>query len=110
MPMRYELRKLFNGQYFFTLHADNNEKILTSEFYKAKPAAQEGIAAVKTNSAHEARFERRTSGAGKPYFVLKAVNGEIIGTGEEYESQEAMEIGIAAVRRVGPAAPVQEHG
>ncbi len=109
MARKFDLRKLVNGQFFFTLHADNNEKILTSEMYTAKDGAEKGIASIKTNAAVDARFERRTSKAGKPYFVLKAANGEIIGTGEEYSSKEAMENGIAAVKSVAPSAPTEDH-
>jgi uncharacterized protein YegP (UPF0339 family) len=108
MAKRYELKKSSDGQFFFTLHADNNEKILTSEMYKAKPGALNGIASVKTNSPNDARYERKTSKAGRPYFVLKAANAEVIGTSEEYSSAEAMENGIAAVKNVGPAAPTED--
>ena len=109
MAKRYELRKDSDGQYFFTLHADNNEKILTSEMYKAKAAAENGIASVKNNAANESRFDRRTSKAGKPYFVLKAANGEVIGTSEEYSSIEAMENGISAVRQAAPMATTDDR-
>lgn len=109
MAKRYELKKSSNGQFFFTLHADNNEKILTSEMYKAKASAQNGIASVKTNSTVDARYERRTSKGGRPYFVLKAANGEIIGTSEEYNSEGALENGIAAVKSVGPSAPTDDR-
>jgi len=109
MAKRYELKKASDGQYFFTLHADNNEMILTSEMYQAKPGAENGIASVKTNAANESRFDRRTSKGGKPYFVLKAANGEVIGTSEEYSSIEAMENGIAAVRQVAPMAATDDR-
>ena len=47
--------------------------------------------------------------AGKPYFVLKAANGEVIGTSEEYSSVGAMENGIAAVRQAAPMAPTDDR-
>ncbi len=40
---KFQLKKASNGQFFFTLHADNGETILTSEMYKAKPGALNGI-------------------------------------------------------------------
>jgi uncharacterized protein YegP (UPF0339 family) len=109
MAERFELKKSSDGQYYFTLQAANNEKILASEMYKAKDGAENGIASVKTNSANESRFDRRTSKAGKPYFVLKAANGEVIGTSEEYSSIEAMENGIAAVQHAAPMAGTQDQ-
>jgi uncharacterized protein len=109
MAKRYELKKASDGQFFFSLHADNNEKILTSEMYKAKAGAEDGIASVKTNCPVDAHYDRRTSKAGRPYFVLKASNGEIIGTSEEYSGQEAMEAGILAVKSAGPWAPTDDR-
>ena len=109
MATKFELRKAADGQFFFTLHAENNEKILTSEMYKAKPGVESGIASVKTNAGNESRFDRRTSKGGKPYFVLKAANGEVICTSEEYSSVGAMENGIAAVRQAAPMAPTDDR-
>ncbi len=53
MAKRYELKKSSDGQYFFTLHAENNETILTSEMYKAKVGAENGVASVKTNAEND---------------------------------------------------------
>jgi uncharacterized protein YegP (UPF0339 family) len=109
MAAKYELKKSSDGQFYFTLQAANNEKILTSEMYKAKQGAENGIASVKVHSMQEGQFEPRTSKAGKPYFVLKALNGEVIGTSEEYSSKEAMETGMAAVKTAGPMAMTDDR-
>jgi uncharacterized protein YegP (UPF0339 family) len=109
MAAKFDLRKSSDGQFYFTLHAANNEKILTSEMYKAREGAEKGIASVKVNAMQDGQFDRRTSKANKPYFVLKALNGEVIGTSEEYSSNEAMENGIAAVKEVGPTAPMENN-
>jgi uncharacterized protein YegP (UPF0339 family) len=108
MAKKFELKKAKDGQFFFTLHADNNEKILTSEMYKAKASAENGIASEKNNAATQARYERKTSKRGNPYFVLKAANNEVIGTSEEYTSTEGLENGIKAVMAVGPSAPTDD--
>ncbi len=109
MAKRYELKKASDGQYFFTLHAENNETILTSEMYKAKVGAENGVASVKTNADNDSRYDRRTSKGGKPYFVLKAANGEVIGTSEEYSSVESRENGIAAVKAAAPMAALDDR-
>jgi uncharacterized protein YegP (UPF0339 family) len=109
MPAAFLLRKASDGQFYFTLTADNNEPILTSETYRAKSSAQQGIEAVRASAAVEARFQRKTSGDGKPFFVLLAANGEPIGKSEMYSSASAMEKGIEAVRRHAPAAPVRDQ-
>jgi len=109
MAKRFELKSSSDGQFYFTLHAENNEKILTSEMYKAKQGAQNGIASVQSNVMNDSRYDRRTSKAGKPYFVLKAANGEVIGTSEEYSSVAAMEDGIAAVKQAAPMAAIDDR-
>jgi len=95
---KYVLTKSTDGQFYFTLRADNGERILTSEMYKAKAGALNGIESVKMNAGNDARFERKLSKGSKPYFVLKAANNEVIGTGEEYSSESARDNGIAAVK------------
>ena len=105
---KFQLKKASNGQFFFTLHADNGEKILTSEMYKAKPGALNGIESVKKNAPDDARFERKVSKGGKPYFVLKARNNEVIGTSEEYSGDSARDNGIAAVKSAAPMASTQD--
>ncbi len=109
MAARYTLKKTTNGEYMFNLRAGNGEVILTSERYQAKAGAENGIASVKTNSPLDSRYDRRTSSAGDPYFVLKAGNGEIIGKSEMYSSTAAMENGIASVKKNGPTARVDDE-
>lgn len=98
MAAKFEIKKSKNNQFFFNLKASNGKVILTGETYKAKASAHGGIAAVKVNSTNDARFERKTSSGGHPYFVLKANNGEPIGRSEMYSSTGAMEKGIKSVK------------
>jgi uncharacterized protein YegP (UPF0339 family) len=58
----------------------------------------------------EERFERRRSRRDEPYFVLKAANGEVIGTSEMYGLGAAMENGMFAVRRAAEVAGVERWG
>jgi hypothetical protein len=106
---KYVLKKSSDGQFYFTLHADNGEKILTSEMYKARDGALKGLESVKTNAPNDARYDRKISRAGKPYFVLRAGNNEVIGTSEEYSGDPARENGLAAVRAAGPMAPTDDQ-
>lgn len=109
MPAQYILRKSTNNQYYFNLTAENNEKILTSETYVSKDGAMRGIQSAKTNSPYDSRYTRLTSTDGKYYFILKAANNETIGRSETYNTQQARENGIQAVKRVGPTAPVNDQ-
>lgn len=108
MSAKFEIKKSTNGQFFFHLKAGNGEIILSSEMYPHLETAKAGVASVQANAADEARFERKSSKNGEPYFVLKAANHEIIGKSEMYSSTSAMENGIASVRKNAPGAPIVE--
>ena len=77
MPGKFEIKKAKNGQFFFHLKASNGEIILASETYKTKRSARNGIASVQKNAPEAARYDRRKGKGDKPYFVLKAANGQI---------------------------------
>jgi uncharacterized protein YegP (UPF0339 family) len=109
MSAQYILSKSTNNQYYFNLTAENNEKILTSELYWSKDSATRGIQSVRENSSIDSRYVRLTSSDGKYYFLLRAANNETIGTSETYNTQQARENGIQAVKRVGPTAPVNDQ-
>jgi uncharacterized protein YegP (UPF0339 family) len=99
MAAKFELRNSGSGQYMFNLKAPNGEVILTSELYKDKQSASSGILSVKTNSFEDARYERKTAKDGRSFFVMKAGNGQTIGTSEMYSSVTAMENGIQSVKK-----------
>ena len=105
MGGRFHIKKS-GEQFVFSLRAANGEPILASERYAAKSGAQNGIQSVKTNAAIDARYERKSSKANQPYFVLKAANHEIIGTSEMYSSETARDHGIASVKAVAPTADI----
>ena len=90
-----------DGQYYFNLKAGNNEIILQSEGYKQIQGAINGIESVQQNSSNNANYEKRTSKIGEPYFVLKAGNGQVIGTSEMYSTHQALDNGIRAVQANG---------
>lgn len=98
-----------NGQYYFSLKADNGEKILSSEGYTSKAGCNNGIDSVKTNVRADGNYDRRTSTDGKFYFNLKANNGQIIGTSEMYDSSTGRENGIESVKINAPGAAVEEE-
>jgi hypothetical protein len=59
MAARFVIKKTSNGQYRFVLKASNGEDIATSETYKSKAGAQNGIKSVKEN-AGTARVDDET--------------------------------------------------
>lgn len=58
MAGHFELSKSSDGQFRFVLKASNGEIILTSELYKTRAAAGNGIASVPTNSPLAERYEK----------------------------------------------------
>ena len=97
-----------NGEFQFNLKATNGQVILTSEGYVKKESCLNGVESVKKNAAIEARYEVKTAKNGKPFFNLKASNGQIIGSSQMYASERTMRQGIASVMKNAPEAPVIE--
>ena len=104
----FTLFKGSNSQYYFNLKAGNHEVVLSSEGYVSKQGCQSGIASVKSNAPIDSRYEKRTSISNKPYFVLKASNGEIIGTSQMYSSTYARDNGISVVKSEAPTATITD--
>ena len=104
----YELKKGASGKYSFNLLAGNHQVILSSESYAQKSGAEGGIASVQKNGSDDSHYDRRTSSNGKPYFVLKAGNGQIIGTSEMYESTAARDNGIESVKTNSPSITIKD--
>lgn len=108
MTGKFEIKRAKDGEYYFDLLAGNNEIILTSEMYKAKASAKNGIQSVKRNSPLDERFQRKQGKNGKPFFVLKARNHEAIGRSQMYNSERAREGGVASVKSHAATAKVED--
>lgn len=106
---KFVITKRTSGEFQFNLKANNGQVILTSQGYAAKSSCVNGIESVRSNSQDDSRFERKTSSNDKPYFSLKATNGQIIGSSEMYESTASMENGIASVKTNAPDATVEDQ-
>lgn len=105
---KFVISKRNNGEFQFNLKADNGQVILTSEGYSSKASCENGISSVKTNSQDDSKFDKKTSSNGKPYFNLKASNGQIIGTSEMYESTSGRDNGISSVKSNAPSASTED--
>lgn len=98
-----------NGEFQFNLKATNGQVILSSEGYTTKAACLNGVESVKKNAPTEARYEIKVAKNGKPFFNLKATNGQIIGSSQMYSSERTMKQGIASVMKNAPEASVVEE-
>lgn len=106
---KFVITKRTNGEFQFNLKAGNGQVILASEGYTTKAACENGIESVKKNSQDDARFERLTSKNDKFYFLLKATNGQSIGSSEMYESTASRDNGIESVKKNAPEAEVDDQ-
>lgn len=105
---KFEIYKDKKGEFRFRLKASNGQTILASEGYSSKSSCTNGINSVRTNSQNASKFERLESKSGKPYFNLKAANGQVIGSSQMYSSASGMENGISSVSKNSPNAEVEE--
>lgn len=106
---KFVITKRANGEFQFNLKAGNGQIILSSEGYSTKTSCENGIASVRKNSQDDSRFDRKTSANGKPYFNLKATNGQIVGNSEMYESEASRDNGIESVKANAPEAGIEDQ-
>ncbi|MFN4235652.1 MAG: YegP family protein [Vogesella sp.] len=104
----FELSKSSDEQFRFVLKAGNAETILTSELYKTRASAENGIASVQTNSGNAERYDSKEAANGKFYFNLKAANHQIIGSSQMYASAASRDKGIASVMSNGSSTVIKD--
>lgn len=105
----YKLQRSVNNQFFWNLHADNHEKILSSETYTTKGAAIGGISSCRENSSVDSQYTRFENPNRQHFFNLKAKNHEIIGKSEPYTSAQGRENGIASCKANGPNGRIDDQ-
>jgi uncharacterized protein len=106
MAGKFEVKTAKSGQTHFNLLAGNGQIILQSEMYESKASALNGIASIQKNAGMDERYDRLVSKSGKPYFVIKAGNHQVIGQSQQYESDAGRDNGIESVKKNAPDAEV----
>lgn len=101
---KFELYTSKNGEFRFRLKAKNGQTILTSEGYKTKASAKNGIASVGKNAARAGAFETKIGKNGKHYFSLKSTNGQVVGSSQGYASASGANKGMESVMNNAGAA------
>ena len=109
MAGKFECYKDKAGEFRFRLKAGNGEIILSSEGYSSKAGCENGIASVQKNCSNPDCFEKKTTATGKFRFNLKATNGQIIGTSQNYKSESGCDNGMASVGRSAPGATIDDQ-
>lgn len=110
--------------YKFNLVAGNGEVIATSQVYKTKATAKNGIESVITNSQvanienqtvngfkaeSNPKFEVYKDKKGEFRFRLKARNGQVIATGEGYSKLDSCLKGVESVKKNAKDAKITEE-
>lgn len=108
MAGKFEIKPAANGKFMFNLKAGNGQVILTSNLHDDLAGAKAAAEAARAAAGSEASFERKTSSANEPYFVLKGADGGTLGRSEMYSATTAMENGIDSVQKNAPDAAVVE--
>lgn len=103
---KYTVSRVGPSEYHWSLTARNAQTMLSSRIYAAKAEVETGIESCRANSQDEARYERVAANDSRYYFVLRAADGEVIGTSETYHSARAREQAIALCKESGPLARI----
>lgn len=109
MAGKFELYKNKAGEFRFRLKAGNGQIILVSEGYKEKRSAENGMDSIKKNAPNDDRYERKEAKSGKYMFNLKASNGQVVGTSEQYETESSRDNGIESVKTNAPDASIDDQ-
>lgn len=109
MAGKFECYKDKAGEFRFRLKAGNGETILSSEGYSSKSSCTNGIESVRKNAPNPDRYETKQTASGKHRFNLKAGNGQVIGTSQNYASAASCDNGMKSVAKSAPDASVDDQ-
>ncbi len=83
-----------NKEYQFQVLTNTGNILLKSEGYSTLLGCKNGISSVRRNAGEEKRYDRKNNKSGGFYFNLKAGNGQIVATSNQYAFSEARELDI----------------
>ncbi|MEM9823180.1 MAG: YegP family protein, partial [Bacteroidota bacterium] len=102
--MRYRaFRTKKDNQFYFQFLTDAGETVLRSQPYADKDSCFNGIRSVIQNAGDATRYSKLEEN-GQHYFILKAGNNQEIGRSIAYDSEAAVDQGIALMMAEGPNA------
>ncbi|MCK2087400.1 YegP family protein [Thauera aromatica] len=108
MSVKFEITKTEKGEYHFKLLDSGGKTLLRSEGYNAKASCTNGIESVRRNAVDDARYDLKSASDGRPYFNLKASNGQIIGTSPMFADAHACATAVAATKSAAAGAAVDD--
>lgn len=108
MSVQFELTRNDKGEYHFKLVNTDGRTLLRSEGYNSKSSCSNGIESVRKNAANDKHYDLKSATDGRPYFNLKAGNGQIVGTSPMFADAAACDAAMAATRAGASDAPIQD--
>lgn len=108
MSLKFEITKSEKGEFYFKLVNAEGKTLVRSEGYNAKASCTGGIESVRKNSTDDKRFDLKTASDGRPYFNLKASNGQIVGTSPMFADEAACAAAVAALKAGAADAAVDD--
>ncbi len=108
MSVKFEITKTEKGEFHFKLLNADGKTLLRSEGYNAKASCTNGVESVRKNAADDKRFDLKSASDGRPYFNLKATNGQIIGTSPMFADEAACNAAIAAAKAGAAGAAIDD--
>ena len=106
MAGKFEIYKDKANEFRFRLKASNGEIVLSSEGYKSKSSASNGVSSVQKNCSDGQCFVKNTTASGKFRFNMRAKNNQVIGTSQSYDTEASRDNGIEAIARAAADAKV----
>ncbi len=105
----FELKTAKDGKFYFNLtEPPPVGLLLSSDKFATKEETLHAIDRVKRNAPLEERYERKTSSAGRHFFVLKGDDHQILGTSNRFDTEDARDSALTAVMSNAAAAAVSD--
>jgi len=104
---RVEVLQGESGQFRFNMFAKNGQIVVSSEQYTTEAAAFNGAFAVQSEGQSAAAYTVKANSSGTGfYFNVKAQNGQVIGTSQQYTTKASAEAAVRATVTLMPAITV----
>ncbi len=107
--MKFELKQSDkNQEFYFTLRNGEGKAVITSEGYKQRSSAKNGIESVKKNGAAGNIDLKVGEASGKPFFNVKATNGQVVGKSRVFATEAERDAAVEELKSDVSEATVEE--
>lgn len=102
----FVITQLRNGDFQFDLKFNTGKTLLNGDGYPTIDCCINAIETVQRNSLNQHCFEKINSDNSSYYFILKSINGHIIGRSENFENQKRRDKIIEIVQKTAVKAKI----